>query len=73
MSKEQKGKKDYWHNELKSLGIEPKLKDNNNDHESNYKEELEALTDNIKQNYYQDYKYVYSDDKIDESRFDYII
>ena len=49
--KNQSDKKGYWLNELVSLGIQPKRKNDLND-----KEELEALTDNIKQVYYQDYK-----------------
>ena len=57
-----------WHNELQSLGIEPKRKSELND-----KEELEALADTIKQVYYQDYKTAYGDKEIDESHFDYII
>jgi hypothetical protein len=58
----------WWHNELQSLGIEPKRKNELND-----KEELEALADTIKQVYYQDYKAAYGDKEIDESHFDYII
>jgi hypothetical protein len=58
----------WWHNELQSLGIEPKRKSELND-----KEELEALADTIKQVYYQDYKAAYGDKEIDESHFDYII
>lgn len=67
--KEHPDKKDYWHSELRSLGIEPKRKDLAND-----KEELASLTDNLKQSMYQDYKTAYSkDNKGDESEFDYII
>lgn len=67
--KEHPDKKDYWHGELRSLGIEPKRKDLTND-----KEELASLTDNLKQTMYQDYKMAYSkDNKVDESEFDYII
>jgi hypothetical protein len=41
--KEQMDKKSYWQNELKSLGIEPKRKN-----ELNGKKELKGLTDSIK-------------------------
>jgi hypothetical protein len=44
----------YWQNELNSLGIEPKRKNELND-----KQELRALADNIKQVYYQEYKTAY--------------
>jgi ABC-type uncharacterized transport system substrate-binding protein len=79
-------KKDYWENELKSLGIEPRRQNELNDKE----EELQALAESIKAVYYQDYKTAYSsssstckgnDDKeeggeegiIDKSHFDHII
>lgn len=69
MKKEQRDKKDYWRGELDSLGIEPKRENELND-----KEELAALTDNIKQVYYQDYKTAYSEkDDADDPRLDYII
>jgi hypothetical protein len=48
-------KKDFWENELRSLGIEP-LRQN----ELNDKAELQALAEIIKQVYYQDYKTAYS-------------
>jgi hypothetical protein len=48
--------KEYLKNELKSLGIEPKRKDQLND-----KEELQSLSDNIKQAMFQDYKIAYSE------------
>ena len=48
-------KEEYWQNELKSLGIEPKRQNDLND-----KEELEALAEIIKEVYYQDYKTAYS-------------
>ena len=48
-------KKDYWQNELKSLGIEPRRQNELND-----KEELEALAQIIKEVYYQDYETAYS-------------
>jgi hypothetical protein len=47
-------KKEYWQNELKSLGIEPKRQNDLND-----KAELEALAEIIKAVYYQDYKIAY--------------
>jgi hypothetical protein len=47
-------KKEYWQNELKSLGIEPKRQNDLND-----KAELEALAEIIKAVYYQDYKTAY--------------
>ena len=50
------GKKGYWQSELRSLGIEPKLTNELNDNN-----ELEALVDNIKQVFYQDYKTAYDD------------
>ena len=49
-------KKEYLKNELKSLGIEPKRKDQINDNE-----ELQTLSDNIKQAMFQDYKIAYSE------------
>jgi hypothetical protein len=49
-------KKEYLKNELKSLGIEPKRKDELNDNE-----ELQNLSDNIKQAMFQDYKIAYSE------------
>ena len=66
MSTEQKGKRSYWQNELRSLGIEPQQENELND-----EEELEALADNIKQVYYQDYKAAYGSDKeeLDKSYF----
>ncbi len=54
--KEHVDKKEYLKNELKSLGIEPKRKDQLNDNE-----ELQNLSDNIKQAMFQDYKVAYSD------------
>jgi hypothetical protein len=48
-------KKEYWQNELESLGIEPKRPNDLND-----KTKLEALAEMIKQVYYQDYKTAYS-------------
>jgi hypothetical protein len=70
--KNQSDKKGYWLNELVSLSIQPKRKNDLND-----KEELEALADNIKQVYYQDYKTADDDnddkEEIDDPRLDYII
>ncbi len=54
--KEHIHKKEYLKNELKSLGIEPKRKDQINDNE-----ELQTLSDNIKQAMFQDYKIAYSE------------
>ena len=69
MSNKNRGEsKGFWESELKSLGIEPKRKNSLND-----VEELEALTDNIKQVYYQNFKLAYNEKGTDESRFDYII
>jgi hypothetical protein len=48
-------KEEYWHNELRSLGITPKDKNEPND-----VQELGDLTDNIKQTLYQEYKSAYS-------------
>ena len=69
MSKEQNGRKDYWLDEPRSLGVEPK----HDDEEINDSEELEALANSIKKVSYQDYKSACSHDNIDESHFDYII
>jgi hypothetical protein len=55
LKNEHPDKKDYWQNELKSLGIEPRRQNELND-----KEELEALAEIIKEVYYQDYKTAYS-------------
>ena len=55
LKKEHPDKKDYWQNELKSLGIEPWRQNELND-----KEGLEALAEIIKEVYYQDYKTAYS-------------
>ncbi len=53
--KEHLHKKEYWQNELKSLGIEPKRQNELND-----KAELQALAETIKQVYFQDYKTAYT-------------
>jgi hypothetical protein len=55
LKKEYPDKKDYWQNELKSLGIEPRRQNELND-----KEELQALAESIKEVYFQDYKTAYS-------------
>jgi hypothetical protein len=64
---EQKAKNEnYWQNELSSLNIEPKRKNELND-----KKELEALATAIKEVYFQDYKSAYgSKTEIDKSHFD---
>ena len=54
---QQQAKNGYWRNELDSLGIEPKQKKELNDN----KEELENLTDIIKQSMFQDHKVAYSE------------
>jgi hypothetical protein len=53
---QQQAKNGYWQNELNTLGIEPKQKNEPND-----KEELENLADIIKQAMFQDYKVAYSE------------
>jgi len=53
---QQQAKNGYWQNELLSLGIEPKEKKELND-----KEELQTLSDAIKQGMFQDYKLAYGD------------
>jgi hypothetical protein len=55
LKKEHPDKKNYWQNELKSLGIEPRRQNELND-----KEELQELAESIKAVYYQDYKTAYS-------------
>jgi uncharacterized protein YgfB (UPF0149 family) len=55
--RQQQAKNGYWQNELYSLGItEPKEKKELNEN----KEELENLSDIIKQSMFQDYKIAYS-------------
>jgi len=71
MSKQQADTENYWQNELRSLGIESKRKN-----QINNNEELQALADSIKQVYYQDYKTAYGeehDEKVKASDFGYII
>ena len=63
-----KKRRDYWNNELRSLGI-----DSRKNNELNDDAELAALAENIKQTFYQDYKTAYGDKEVDESNFDYII
>ena len=59
----QQAKNGYWQNELDSLGIEPKQKNNElNDNNNNKEEELENLADIIKQAMFQDYKVAYSEE-----------
>jgi hypothetical protein len=60
LKKEHPDKKDYWENELKSLGIEPRKQNELND-----KEELQALAEIIKEVYYQDYKTAYGSNNND--------
>ncbi|HEV8387188.1 MAG TPA: hypothetical protein VGQ03_06160 [Nitrososphaera sp.] len=67
-SGEQEDRKGFWENELDSLGVKSRRKNDLND-----RQELEALADNIKQAYYQNFKLVYNERGTDESRFDYII
>ena len=55
--KERPDNKEYWQNELKSLGIEPRRQNELND-----KDELQALAEIIKEVYFQDYKIAYSSD-----------
>jgi hypothetical protein len=52
-------KKGYWQNELDSLGIEPKQKKESNDDDD---EELENLSDIIKEAMFEDYKLAYSEE-----------
>jgi len=54
--RQQQAKNGYWQNELLSLGIQPKEKKELND-----KEELQNLSDNIKQAMFQDYKPAYGE------------
>ena len=60
----QQAKNGYWQNELDSLGIEPKQKNNelNDNNNNNKEEELENLADIIKQAMFQDYKVAYSEE-----------
>jgi hypothetical protein len=55
---QQQAKNSYWQNELESLGIEPKQKKK----ELSEDEELENLSDIIKQAMFQDYKVAYSEE-----------
>lgn len=48
-------KVDYWLNELRSLGVDAKKKNDLNDGK-----ELHDLTENIKETLYQEYKAAYS-------------
>jgi hypothetical protein len=56
ISEEASHKKEYWQNELESLGIEPKRQYKLNDDN----DELEGLAEIIKQVYYQDYRTAYT-------------
>ncbi len=66
LKKEHPDKKEYWQNELESLGIEPRQKNELND-----KDELEALAEIIKAVYYQDYKTAYSNQDNDNKKKKY--
>lgn len=60
IKKEHLDKKEYWENELKSLGMQPNLLQNKlNDEEAEGKE-LHELAEDIKSAYYQAYKKAYS-------------
>ena len=61
--KERPDNKEYWQNELKSLGIEPRRQNELND-----KEELQALAEIIKEVYYQDYKTAYSSNQDEDNK-----
>jgi hypothetical protein len=61
-------KKDYWQNELKSLGIEPRRQNELND-----KEELEALAEIIKEVYYQDYNTAYNSNQGEDNKEEVIL
>ena len=56
IGKEHMDDKEYLENELGSLGVEPKRKNQLND-----KDELQNLSENIKQAMFQDYKVAYSE------------
>jgi hypothetical protein len=56
-------KKDFWENELKSLGIEPKRQN-----ELNGKAELEALAEIIKEVHYLEYKTAYDDNESSQAK-----
>lgn len=57
LKKEHSDKKEYWQNELKSLGIEEPDHLQNKPNEK--EEELQALAESIKSVYYQAYKTAY--------------
>ena len=61
--KERPDNKEYWQNELKSLGIEHWRQNELND-----KEELQALAEIIKEVYFQNYKTAYSSNQDENSR-----
>jgi len=60
-SVEQADKKDYWINELESLGISPKEIERDYESESDCIKELADHVENIKQALYQEYKTSYSE------------
>jgi hypothetical protein len=56
-------KKDFWENELKSLGIEPKRQNDLYD-----KAELEALAEIIKEVYHLEYKTAYDNNESSQAK-----
>jgi hypothetical protein len=63
---EQSGNVNWWFNELDSLGIKRKSNNNNNNKDNNKSEfpssqQLEDLTDDIKQRFIRDYKACYDE------------
>ena len=58
---EQSEKVSWWINELDSLGIKKNNNDSDNKSELKDSQELEDLTDDIKQTFIHDYKMRYSD------------
>jgi DNA repair ATPase RecN len=55
-------KDNWWLNELESLGVSPKTRN-----ELNNMQEISNLTENIKQIFYQAYKAAYNDDSSQNS------
>jgi hypothetical protein len=55
-------KDNWWLNELESLGVSPKTRN-----ELNNMQEISNLTENIKQIFYQAYKEAYNDDSSQNS------
>ena len=52
----------WWLNELESLGVSPKVRNELNDIQ-----ETSSLTENLKQIFYQAYKYAYKNDNNQKS------